>query len=196
MQTIPLFPLHSVLFVGGLLPLQIFEPRYIEMVSACMRDNRPFGIVLIESGQETGEAAKTYLMGVTAQIIDWNTLANGLLGVVVQGQQRFELLETKVLKNQSIEAVISYLPDEIDCTIESKYRPLVNTLKEIVAKAPKDLPLPEIDFDSGLQVSGRLTEYLPIPLPVKYELLTLNSAAERLEALLGMLPKEQTVFLA
>lgn len=196
MQTIPLFPLHSVLFAGGLLPLQIFEPRYVEMVSACMRENCPFGIVLIESGQETGNAAKTYLTGVSAQIVDWNSLANGLLGIVVQGQRRFELLETKVLENQSIEAAVSYLPEEIDCTLESKFRPLVKMLEEIVDKMPEDLPVPEIDFGSGLQVSGRLAEYLPIPLPVKYELLTLNSAEERLEALLGMLPKEQAIFTA
>ena len=196
MQNIPLFPLHTVLFPGGQLPLQVFEPRYVEMISTCFKSDQPFGIVLIESGHETGKAAKTYHIGTFARIIDWNTLPNGLLGITTEGQARFEILSTQVNENQSIEVQVANLPEEKDCLVGANHHRLVEILKEILPKMPAEIPVPEIDFSSGLAVANRLAEYLPIPPAIKYELLTLDTAQARLEALDNMLPKEQAIFTA
>ena len=60
LQELPLFPLNSVVFPGGALPLRLFEPRYLDMVKDCMRNEHGFGIVLIKNGQESGSAAEVY----------------------------------------------------------------------------------------------------------------------------------------
>ena len=78
---IPLFPLHTVLFPHGTLPLRIFEPRYLEMVSSCLKTERGFGICLIRSGSEVGKAAETYDTGTLSEITYFNQQADGLLGI-------------------------------------------------------------------------------------------------------------------
>ncbi|NIV18523.1 MAG: peptidase S16, partial [Woeseiaceae bacterium] len=87
---VPLFPLRTVLYPGGPLPLRIFEPRYIDMVSKCIASDSPFGVLLIKSGTETGPAT-TYDIGTLARIIDWYQGSDGLLGITAIGEQRFRL---------------------------------------------------------------------------------------------------------
>ena len=77
-SVIPLFPLHTVLFPGGPLPLRIFETRYTDMVRRCMREQLPFGVILIQEGEEAGEVATTATVGCSARIADFNTLARRL----------------------------------------------------------------------------------------------------------------------
>ena len=79
-SVIALFPLHTVLFPGGPLPLRIFETRYTDMVRRCMREQQPFGVVLIQEGDEAGEVATTATVGCTARIADFHTLQDGFLG--------------------------------------------------------------------------------------------------------------------
>ena len=83
-----LFPLSTVLFPGGKLPLRIFETRYIDMVRACLRSDAPFGVVLIKTGSETG-SARFFDVGTTARIVDWEVDDDGLLGISVRGESRF-----------------------------------------------------------------------------------------------------------
>ena len=87
---IPIFPLGSVLFPGGVLPLRIFEPRYIDMVSKCMRESSEFGVVLIRQGAEARlsrdtEQPEIFTVGTMARIIDFSQADHGLLGIVAQG---------------------------------------------------------------------------------------------------------------
>src|SRR3569833_51867 len=91
---IPLFPLNTVLFPGGILPLRIFEPRYMEMVSVCMKEQSGIGVCLILSGKEVGEAATTNDVGTFVRIIDWDQRDDGMLGITVQGEQRFRVLSS------------------------------------------------------------------------------------------------------
>ena len=77
---VPLFPLNTVMFPGGVLPLRIFEPRYLDMVSDCMRGDVPIGVVLIRDGLEVGRAAQTYDVGTLGVISYWNRRSDGLLG--------------------------------------------------------------------------------------------------------------------
>src|SRR6516165_3033400 len=90
--TIPLFPLNTVLFPGGPLPLRIFETRYLDMVRHCMRERCPFGVVLIRAGAEVGAVAETTAIGTTARIVDFNSMPDGLLGISCIGERKFRVL--------------------------------------------------------------------------------------------------------
>src|SRR3569623_2221748 len=106
---LPLFPLNSVLFPGGVLPLRIFEPRYMEMVSVCMKEQSGFGVSLILSGKEVGEAATTYEVGALVYIIEWDQRDDGLLGITVHGPRRFRIHATKVRSSLLVMAVVELL---------------------------------------------------------------------------------------
>src|SRR3954462_12375771 len=82
----PLFPLNTVLFPGGPLPLRIFEARYVDMVRKCMREGAPFGVILIRAGQEAGEVASVANIGTSARVIDFDQMPDGLLGIVCTGE--------------------------------------------------------------------------------------------------------------
>ena len=90
-SVIALFPLHTVLFPGGPLPLRIFETRYTDMVRRCMREQQPFGVVLIQDGDEAGVVATTATVGCTARIADFHTLHDGLLGISCVGERKFRV---------------------------------------------------------------------------------------------------------
>jgi Lon protease-like protein len=93
---ISLFPLHTVLFPGGLLPLRVFEPRYMEMVSACLRGNEPFGVCLIREGREVGAPAVPHSVGCLARIAQWDMQQLGVLNIVARGERRFRIVERSV----------------------------------------------------------------------------------------------------
>src|SRR5918995_6119962 len=95
-REIHIFPLNTVLFPGGLLPLKIFEQRYIEMTKACLRDNRPFGVCLIREGREVGDPAVPETIGCLATIEKWDMPQLGLFQLVARGSERFRLLDTTV----------------------------------------------------------------------------------------------------
>ena len=82
---VPLFPLNTVLFPGGPLPLRIFEARYVDMISHCLKENASFGVLLIREGQEAGTPASTFEVGTLARIVDWYQGSDGLLGVTAIG---------------------------------------------------------------------------------------------------------------
>lgn len=94
-DNLPLFPLHVVLYPEMPLPLHIFEPRYREMVMHCREKNMPFGVVLISDGPEVGAPAVTHGIGTTARISQYEELDDGRMEIVVQGETRFRILETR-----------------------------------------------------------------------------------------------------
>lgn len=183
---IPLFPLHNVLFPGGVLPLRIFEPRYLEMISTCMKEGDGFGIVLILSGQEVGEAAKTYEVGSYARIIDWNLRDDGLLGISVQSEGRFRILSSKVQPNQLIHAEVELLEEPQVQTFPQEYSAAVDLLRDIINKVGGHYAELEPRYDDPLWVSGRLAELLPIELLQKQHLLQMDDSLQRLERLCAM----------
>ena len=91
MSSLPLFPLHTVLFPGGYLPMRIFEERYLEMVKRCAREGSGFVVVLIRHGKEVGEVPQIHPVGTFAHIVDFNPLPDGLLGITVKGDQRMTI---------------------------------------------------------------------------------------------------------
>jgi len=98
---LPLFPLDTVLFPGCILDLQLFEARYLDMISRCLKADHGFGVVRILQGLEVGPAATAFAgIGCEAVIRDWQQQPNGLLGIRVEGQRRFDIERTEVQADQ------------------------------------------------------------------------------------------------
>ena len=135
LEELPLFPLRTVLFPGGVMPLRVFEPRYVDMVSHCMREGIGFGIVLIRSGVEArasreDEQPDIFSVGTEAQIIDFNQAENGLLGIVSRGMRKFVVHATEEAANQLLMGRVEFLPDEPAGELLVEHEPLVSVLRE------------------------------------------------------------------
>jgi Lon protease-like protein len=185
-KRIPLFPLNNVLFPGGVLPLRIFEPRYLEMVSTCMKEGSGFGIALILSGNEVGEAAKTYDIGSYNRIIDWTLRDDGFLGLSVQSEGRFRILSTEVQPNQLIYAEVEMLEEPQAQTFPKEYSLAIDLLRDIIAKVGGHYAEIPPHYEDPAWVSGRLAELLPIELIQKQHLLQMDDPLQRLERLCAM----------
>ncbi|HCP48862.1 MAG TPA: hypothetical protein DIT73_01425, partial [Gammaproteobacteria bacterium] len=126
---LPLFPLGNVLFCGGRLPLQIFEPRYIDMISACTKSNTGFGIVLIRQGNEVRtdkdeQAPSVFDVGTYASIVDFNPLPNGRLGIISEGGAKFRVCRTWEKDDRLLMGEVEFLPEENAAEIGEQFQPL------------------------------------------------------------------------
>lgn len=187
MDELPIFPLQMTLFPGGRIPLQVFEPRYLDMVKRCMKDCHGFVVVSIKAGEEVGDRPDIYNIGVSASIVDWNKLPNGLLGITVEGQQRVQISNIAEGKDKLLTASIEYLPDDTSIAIPEKYKHLVGILKSIKQNpVVQNLNL-SIDYQDASAVSARLCELLPFDIEDKQALLELIDPVERLARLQGLL---------
>ncbi len=180
---IPLFPLQTVLFPEGPLPLRIFEPRYLDMVSQCLKTDSPFGVCLIRQGQEVGTAADAHRIGTLASIVDWNRLPDGLLGIVAEGGERFSIENTKVQPNQLLIGEVALLPEDPVVAIPEKHRMLVNLVRHLFEERQDLYAGREHRFDDAGWVSFRLAESLPLEPAFKQRLLEISSPLERLAEL-------------
>ena len=180
---IPLFPLNTVLFPNGHLPLRIFEPRYLEMVSDCMKTNSGFGICLIKSGEETGTVADTHDIGTLCEISYFNTHSDGLLGITASGKQRFRILSRHIENNQLIYARVKLLDSETSMPIDMKYSATVSLLESLFNQLGQPYTRMEKHYDCASWVSSRLTELLPIELKKKQHFLEMTDPHARIEAL-------------
>jgi len=176
-----IFPLNTVLFPDGLLPLKVFEQRYIEMTKACLRDERAFGVCLIKEGREVGTAAVPERVGCLATIVQWDMPQLGLFHLVARGGQRFRIREMQVAPNHLISATIELIPPDAGTgEVEPACRMLLET---VIEKAGAErFPSPP-RLDDAAWVGYRLAEILPIEASVKQELLELTDAGERLARL-------------
>ena len=185
---IPLFPLRTVLFPDGVLPLRIFEPRYVDMVGRCMREGSGFGVVLIRQGSEArlgadSEQPDCFEVGTEAHIVDFNQADNGLLGIIARGGRKFRVLDTHEQPDHLLIGRVRYLPDEIDGELLPEHGPLIDVLKELTEHPlVKKLQL-DVDFDQARSVSHRLAELLPIEPEIKQALLQIRWPKERLTEL-------------
>jgi len=175
MITIPLFPLNTVLFPGGQLPLKIFEARYLDMISECLRTGQQFGVCLISSGKEVGGSAECYEIGTLAKIIDWDKRDDGLLEIVVEGQQRFRLLEKRERPNQLAEGDVQLIDDEDDCEeLPVEYQLLSDLLRQIAEKFELSYQREHEKYDNAVWVGYRLSEVLPLESEERQELLEID----------------------
>jgi Lon protease-like protein len=179
----PLFPLNTVLFPGGPLPLRIFETRYLDMVRHCMRERCPFGVVLIRAGAEVGAVAETSAVGTTARIVDFNAMPDGLLGISCIGERRFRVVRRWQQSDGLNVATVEILPKEerVDLPGEFQHlglllRKVLPELGELYAGTPKH-------FDDSAWVGYRLAEILPVSLSEKQQCLEMEDPVVRLARL-------------
>ena len=184
--TIPLFPLRTVLFPGGLLPLKVFEQRYIDMTKACMKDGQPFGVVMIASGDEVasrGGPPTFAKLGTLATIVDWSMPELGILHLATEGLSRFQVREHRVQGDQLVVADVVDIPVEPRVPLPDDAQPLARLLELIATKVgPQNFPAVH-DYGDATWVGYRLAEVLPLPLTIKQSMLEINDAAVRLKVL-------------
>jgi len=185
--TIPLFPLHAVLFPGGTLPLRIFEPRYLDMISSCMKQDKGFGVCLIREGSEIGKAADTYEIGTLSNVSYFNQQADGLLGITAQGQQRFKIISQEIQANQLTLANVELLENEKPCALPEAFSRAAKTLRTQLEQLGYPFIKMETKYDDASWVSSRLAELLPIRLEQKQYFLQLDDPLQRLERLSALL---------
>lgn len=179
-QNIALFPLNTVLFPGGPLPLRIFEPRYLRMVSDCMKHDQPFGVCLIKEGREAGKPAVPYDVGTLARIEDWNQLQDGHLGITARGGERFQVREWWVDDNQLLRAQVEILDDAPVTGIDEQFHPLVEVLQKALPQAGPLYENAEPHWDDPDWVAFRIAELMPQDNDFKLELLRATNSGQRL----------------
>ncbi len=181
---IPLFPLGTVLFPAGPLPLRIFETRYIDLVRRCLRDDTGFGVVMILEGTEAGGGPATICnVGTYARIVDFSQQPDGLLGVQALGEKRFRILERRRAKDNLHLADVEWLPDEIEVPLPTEFAELGPALEHVIEQVgPPYSALPRRLDDAGW-VANRLTELLPLSPGHKQHCLELDDPVERLRFL-------------
>lgn len=184
MSELPLFPLHAVLFPDGLLPLRIFETRYVDMVGLCMREASPFGVVLIRSGAEVGTAAvETAELGTTARIVDFSKLPNGLLGITCKGERKFRVLKRWLRSDGLHVGDVEYLVPEVATQVPREYQHLVALLRKILPQLGEHDAEDVGNFADASWVGCRLSEILPVGLTDKLSLLEIDDPVARLARL-------------
>ena len=184
LQEIPLFPLSTVLFPGGPLPLRIFEARYIDLVRRCLRENSGFGVVLIKEGEESGSApAETYDVGTYARIVDFSGQPDGLLGIEARGERRFRIHARSRARDGLNMADVEWLPEEIATPLPEEFADLQPALDYVLSQVGDPYDSLERKLDDAGWVAGRLAEILPLPPAHKQQCLEIDDPVERLRYL-------------
>jgi Lon protease-like protein len=193
---VPLFPLHTVLYPGGRLPLKVFEQRYIAMTKACIRDERPFGVCLLTRGDEVADprqaacAPEFAAVGTLATIAGWDMPQLGIIHLATVGGARFQVRSHGVQDDGLAVGEVTTLPAEPAVALPEAHRALAQLLELIARRiGPQHLPEPPA-FDDATWVGYRLAELLPLPLPIKQSMLEINDSEVRL-AVLGKFLREQ-----
>ncbi|WP_018937271.1 MULTISPECIES: LON peptidase substrate-binding domain-containing protein [unclassified Thioalkalivibrio] len=190
MTTLPLFPLNTVLFPEGLLPLRIFETRYLDMVRRCLRSDGRFVIVATEPERESGElpsesdpSAGFYSVGTEAVIVDWDQRPDGLLGILVKGEGRRVIHNARHADDGLWLGDVEPLPEYPEVSLPVDYASLADLLERLLDQLGTPWSHLERRFDDSTWVAARLTELLPIDLEIKQQLLEADDPIERLERL-------------
>lgn len=177
-RNISLFPLGTVLFPGGTLPLKIFEQRYLDMTKACLRDNLPFGVCLIQEGHEVGKPAAPFRVGCLATIEQWEMPSPGLFHLIARGGERFRIVETSVASDGLISGDVELLPPAQRCDPDAD---CVALIKRAIDQLGADhFPQP-VNLDDGAWVAYQVAGLFNFPLAAKQQMLQAN-AIERVYA--------------
>ncbi len=192
MPEIPIFPLRTVLFPGGQLPLRIFEQRYLDMVRNCARTDTGFGVCYLVEGSETGALARSARVGTLARIVDWYTMEDGLLGLTTLGTSRFVLGNNRVTDAGLMMGEVDWLPEPPETDVPVAFDVLSQVLARYMEKASEHYPdfTPE-RLQDATWVGYRLAELLPLAGLEKQHLLEFSDPIDRLQNLVDLLPRFQ-----
>lgn len=195
--SLPLFPLKTVLFPGGILPLKVFEQRYIDMVKSRLADARPFGVCLITQGDEVvqslGAVPEIATVGTLARITTWDMPQLGILHITTEGGQRFRVRSQAVQSSGLCIGEVTPLPAESTFDLAPVHQPLVNLLEILATRVgPQNFPA-ERNFSNASWVGYRLAELLPLPLSIKQGMLEINDAGVWLDVLRKFLAQQGVI---
>jgi Lon protease-like protein len=177
----PLFPLNTVLFPGGPLPLRIFETRYVDMVRRCMRESSAFGVVLIRAGAEAGAVASTAEIGTSARIVDFSQLPDGLLGISCLGERKFRVVRRWRQADGLNMGEVQWLPAEPEVALPAEHDHLGGLLKKILPEIGGIYEQIPKRFADAAWVGCRLVELLPLSMSDKQACLELDDPLQRIE---------------
>ncbi|ARN72988.1 LON peptidase substrate-binding domain-containing protein [Oceanicoccus sagamiensis] len=190
METIPLLPLTTVLFPTGKMPLQIFEPRYLDLISSSLKNDSGFGVVWLRDGSELdqpGSEPRLAQLGTLARVVDWDSLPNGLLGITIEGTDKFRLISSHQRDDKLYMAEVEWVEPE-------PYIPLPEYSDEMAALLAQLLDHPHIArlklspvVDDIATMSHLLSQLLPIDEKIKFELLAITDPLLRMEQLMDLL---------
>ena len=181
-RELPLFPLNAVLFPGGPLPLKIFEPRYLDMVSRCMSEQSGFAVVLVSEGEEASIATSFAATGTEARIVDFDRLEDGLLGISCLGRERVRIVEAwREPDGLNRGRVLDIAADPV-VAVPPEQAWLADVVKQVLPEAG-DTYRHVQRRDDAAWIANRLAELLPLALADKQSLLELSDPLERLSVL-------------
>ncbi|MGN8158211.1 LON peptidase substrate-binding domain-containing protein [Salinisphaera sp. SWV1] len=186
-----LFPLSTVVFPGGLLPLRIFEPRYLDMVSHCMRSQDDF-VVCTARPARHGDFAEPRAMGTRVSIVDFDRLSDGALGITAHGHTRVAIEDTRQSANGLWWGEVTPVDETSDGPCPIEFAPLKEIVAALIADAGLTYDSASVDYDSASWLSARLTELLPFDAATKHDLLTTDDPQERLRRIRPMIEIENT----
>ncbi|MGJ7553541.1 LON peptidase substrate-binding domain-containing protein [Variovorax sp. RB3P1] len=203
LHSLPLFPLGTVLFPGGLLPLRIFEVRYLDMIGKCRKADAPFGVVTLTSGAEVrkagAEAERFAAVGTLAQIREFESPQSGLLQIECVGTQRFRIRNTELQKHGLWVAEVEAVPDDIALEIPddlkhtaTALRRLIDTLEERRHAQGESVRLPieaPYRLDDCGWVANRWCELVPMQAELRQRMMALDSPLMRLELVSDLLAR-------
>lgn len=191
-MTLPLFPLKTVLFPGCTLDLQIFEARYLDMISRCMKQGESFGVVCIVEGEEVGAVAEQFAaIGCEALIRDFQQRPNGLLGIRVEGGRRFKVRSAEVMRDQLAVADIDWLEDEVEQPLLDEHADLAALLNALSAHPMVAALDMQIEPAGQAALANQLAYLLPLAAEHKLQLLALDRPQQRLDLLHQLLEQLQ-----
>ena len=188
---VPIFPLNTVLFPGGPLPLRIFETRYIDMISERIRNDAAFGVLLIKDGHEAGTST-SYEVGTLARITDWYQGSDGLLGVTAIGERRFQLVSAEQQADGLYIGEIELLPEEEAMVLPDEYKGMAKILEGVLNDLGRLYDSLRSNYDDAGWVTSRFIEILPIDLEQKQECLEQADPAQRLKLVSELLETVRT----
>lgn len=167
--------------------MQLFEPRYIDMLTRCLKEDRGFVVVLLQEGGEAGRTAAFYDIGTYVRIIDFQQLDNGLLGITVEGESKVSVVRSWQQEDGLNVGDVECLIEEAESEVPERFGELPSVLKALFRHPViRDLNM-DIDYGDARDVGWRLTELLPLDKQEKQKLVELQDPLERLSRLQGLL---------
>lgn len=178
--------MHTVLYPDGPLPLRIFESRYLDMVSHCLKSQSPFGVLLIQDGSETGEST-THAVGTLARIADWHQGNDGVLGVTAVGEKRFRLLSSSRQADGLGVGDIEIIENESSSPLPREFKQMAEILITVLNDLGRLYDYLDEHYEDASWVGYRFAEILPIDPLKKQWCLETNDPIERLQVLARIL---------
>jgi hypothetical protein len=193
---LPLFPLKTVLFPGGVLPLKVFEQRYVTMTKACVKDDTPFGVCLLTRGEEVSgsSAASAEItfapIGTRARITSWDMPQLGILHIRTEGMGRFQVQSHAIAKDGLVTGLVTEIAPEPVLPLPEAFKPLASLLELLINRVGRESFPANLALTDASWVGYRLAEVLPLPLPIKQSMLEINDAEVRLTVLSRFLKQQ------